>query len=216
MAWTTTTPSSWWRDLWFSSTWLQHSSLKYNSGVLTGNKAHKNYFGVWTLSGSRVWFCWAKLTWEGWLSLRRFWTKNSSTQTKRWESCLPAEDEHQGVHFIGEAGRPGPTVLGCLWPALARFFLSMMISTLWLSCLRVPQVAPPKLSHPLLWLHYWSFHLMPLLWVMSMLPRFTCRHEFPAKHCLLPPYAFPLHVTLMKVVERASRDASWWMHDLFN
>jgi hypothetical protein len=27
MAWTMTTPSSWWRDLWLSFTWLQHSSL---------------------------------------------------------------------------------------------------------------------------------------------------------------------------------------------
>jgi hypothetical protein len=49
---------------------------------------------------------WAKQTWEGWLSLRWFWTKTLSTQTERWESCLPPEDEHRGVHFIGEADRP--------------------------------------------------------------------------------------------------------------
>jgi hypothetical protein len=41
--------------------------------------------------------CWAKQTWEGWLSLRWFWTKNSSTQTESWESCLPAKEEHRGV-----------------------------------------------------------------------------------------------------------------------
>jgi hypothetical protein len=62
-----------------------------------------------------------------------------------------------------------------------------MILLLWLSCLRAPLVALPKLSQPLLCLHYWSFHLMPLLWVMSMLPCFTCHHEFPTKQCLLPP-----------------------------
>jgi hypothetical protein len=58
--------------------------------------------------------CGAKQTWEGWLSLRWFWTKTSSTQIETGRSCLPAEDEHRGVHFIGEAGRPGPTGLG--WP----------------------------------------------------------------------------------------------------
>jgi hypothetical protein len=163
-----------------------------------------------------VWFCWAKLTWEGWLSLRRFWTKNSSTQTESWESCLPAEDEHRGVHFIGVVGRPGPTGLGGLLPPLARFSSSVMIFPLWLSCPCAPLVARPELSHPLLCLHYWSLHLMPLLWVMSMLPCFTCHHEFPAKQCLLPTHACPLHVVLMKVVGRASNDASWCMHDFLN
>jgi hypothetical protein len=37
MAWTMMTPSSWWRDLWFSSTWLQHSSLHLKFRVATGN-----------------------------------------------------------------------------------------------------------------------------------------------------------------------------------
>jgi uncharacterized membrane protein len=63
----------------------------------------------------------------------------------------------------------------------------------------------------------WAIKL--LLWVMSMLPcstYFTCHHEFPAKSCLLPTHACPLHVVLMKVVGRASNDASWCMHDLFN
>jgi hypothetical protein len=137
-----------------------------------------------------MWFCWAKLTWEGWLSLKQFWTKNSSTQTETWENCLLAENEHRGVHFIGEAGRPGTTGLGGFWLPWLGFSSSMIISTLCLLCPRAPLVAPPKLCHPLLCLHYWSFHLMPLLWVMSMLPCFTCHHEFPAKQCLLPPYLF--------------------------
>jgi hypothetical protein len=48
-----------------------------------------------------------------------------------------------------------------------------------------------------------------------MLLCFTCLHDFSAKQGLaaLP---CPLHVALMKVVGRASRDASWCMHDLFN
>jgi hypothetical protein len=33
---------------------------------------------------------------------------------------------------------------------------------------------------------------------------------------LLPTHACPLHVVLMKVVERASNDTSWCMHDLIN
>jgi hypothetical protein len=39
---------------------------------------------------------------------------------------------------------------------------------------------------------------------------------FFAKQGLLPTHSCPLHVALMKVVGRASRDASWCMHDLFN
>jgi hypothetical protein len=158
----------------------------------------------------------SKQTWEGWLSLRWFWTKTSSTQIERLENCLPAEDEHRGVYFIGEAGRPGPTGLGGLVPPLVRLSSSVMISPLWLLCPRAPLVAPPKLSHPLLCLHYLSFHLMPFLLVMSMLPCFTCHHEFLAKQCLLPTHACPLHVVLMKIVERAANDASWCMHNLLN
>jgi hypothetical protein len=61
----------------------------------------------------------SKQTLEGWLSLMWFWTKNLSTQIGRGKSCLPAEDENRGVHFIGEVGRPGPTDLGGLVPPLA-------------------------------------------------------------------------------------------------
>jgi hypothetical protein len=159
--------------------------------------------------------CWAKQTWEGWLSLRWLWITNLSTQTERWESCLLAKEEHWGCLYRG--GQPAwADQLGGFVPLPGSVFSSVMIFPLWLSCPRAPQVAPPKLSHPLLCLHYWSFHLMSLLWVMSMLLCFTCHHEFPVKQCLLPTHSCPLHVTLMKVVGRASRDASWCMHDLLN
>jgi uncharacterized membrane protein len=38
---------------------------------------------------------------------------------------------------------------------------------------------------------------------------------FLQNKALLPSHACPLHVALMKVVGRASRDASWCLHDLF-
>jgi hypothetical protein len=112
----------------------------------------------------------------------------------------------------GEAGRPGPTDLGGFLPLPASVFFQHThpcFVTLWP---RAPRVAPPKLSHPLFCLHYWSFHLMSLLWVMSMLLCFTCLHDFPAKQGLAAPHACPLHVALMKNVGGASRDASWCMH----
>jgi hypothetical protein len=58
---------------------------------------------------------------------------------------------------------------------LARFFSSaLMIVASW------PR-APSKRSHPLLCLHYCSFHLMFLLWVTSMLPCLTCIQDIPTK-----------------------------------
>jgi hypothetical protein len=53
--------------------------------------------------------CWAKQTWEGWLSLGWFWTTNSSTQTESWMSYLPVEEEHRGCLNRGRPaglGRP--------------------------------------------------------------------------------------------------------------
>jgi hypothetical protein len=44
-------------------------------GFSTGNKVHKYYFGVWTLSGIRM--CFVALNKQGgWLSLRWFRTTN--------------------------------------------------------------------------------------------------------------------------------------------
>jgi hypothetical protein len=61
-------------------------------------------------------------------------------------------------------------------------------------------------------LHYWSFHLIDMLWVTSMLLCLTCLHDIPAKQSLADPHACPLHVVLMKDVGRASHDASWCTH----
>jgi hypothetical protein len=126
--------------------------------------------------------CLSKQTWEGWLSLWWFWTENFEHTNRGREELLACWRRVPGGAYIGEAGRPR-------WPRASpgASFLQRDDLPLWLSCSRAPLVAPPKLSHPLLCLHYWSFHLMPLLWVMSMLPCFTCHHEFPAKQCLLPP-----------------------------
>jgi hypothetical protein len=44
--------------------------------------------------------CLSKQTWEGWLSLRWFWTKTSSTRTKSWTSDLPKKGEHQGAGTV--------------------------------------------------------------------------------------------------------------------
>jgi hypothetical protein len=104
-------------------------------------------------------------TWEGWLSIMWFWTWNFEHTNREREELLVCRRRAPRVQFIGEAGWPGPTGLGGLVLPLARLSSSVMISPLWLSCQRAALVAPLKLSHPLLCLYYWSFHLMPLLWV---------------------------------------------------
>jgi hypothetical protein len=50
-------------------------SHKYISGFSTVNKVHKYYFGVWTLSGLRMWFV-AQNKRGGRLSLRWLRTTN--------------------------------------------------------------------------------------------------------------------------------------------
>jgi hypothetical protein len=75
--------------------------------------------------------------------------------------------------YLEKAGRPRPTGLGGVLLLLAWFFSSAPILA-FLLCDRVLHgVAPPKLSRPLLCLHYLSFHLIDLLWVTSML---LCSH----------------------------------------
>jgi hypothetical protein len=101
------------------------------------------------------------------------------------EELLACQRRALGGALIGEVGRPGPTGLGGLVPLPGSVFSILIIFTLRLMCPRAPQVAPPKFSHPLLCLNYWSFHLMPLLWVMSMLLCFICHLEFPAKRPML-------------------------------
>jgi hypothetical protein len=136
--------------------------------------------------------------------------ENLSTQTEEGEGCLPAEDRSRGAPFVGEVGRPGPTGLGGRVPLPASAFFQHDHSPPCPPCPRAPRVAPPKRSHPLLSLHYWSFHLMLHALGLSMLPSstcFTCHYEILAKSCLLPTHACPLHVVLMKVDERVCNGA---------
>jgi hypothetical protein len=57
--------------LQFSSMIAALSLTNIYPGFSPGNKVHKYYFGVWTLSGLRMWFvAWNKR--GGWLSLRWF------------------------------------------------------------------------------------------------------------------------------------------------
>jgi hypothetical protein len=156
--------------------------------------------------------CISKQAQEGWLSLWWFWNRKLEHTNRGRRELLACRRRTPG----GAIYRVSRPAWGGSGPPGSVLSPSTIISPLWLLCPRAPLVAPPKRSHPLLCLHYWSFHLMHLLWVMSMLPCFTCHHEFPAKQCLLPTHACPLHVVLMKVVWRASNDASWCMHDLFN
>jgi hypothetical protein len=132
-----------------------------------------------------------KQTRDGWLILRWFWTTNLSTRTESY-GRLTCRRGAPGCLNRGEAGRPRPTGLGASTLLPAWFFSNTLIFALWLSWPRAPWVAPPKLSHPLLCLHYWSFHLMYLLWVMFMLLCLTCLHDFPAKQGLaaLPCLSF--------------------------
>jgi hypothetical protein len=159
--------------------------------------------------------CLSKQTWEGWLSLWWFWTENFEHTNKGREELLACRRRAPGGAYIGEAGRPGPTGLGGFVPPLARLSSSVMISPLWLSCPRAPLVAPPKLSStPLLALLVLPLDAFALSHVhaplLHMPPWISCKAKLAA------PHACPLHVVLMKVVERASNDASWCVHDLFN
>jgi hypothetical protein len=67
------------------------------SGFSPGNKVHKYYFGVWTLSGLRMWiFSRAiKLGKVGYV-YGGFEHTNLNTQTKEGEGSLPAENGSRG------------------------------------------------------------------------------------------------------------------------
>jgi hypothetical protein len=146
-----------------------------------------------TSSGLRVWIVWAiKLGKDGYVS-GGSGHKNLSTRIEEGESCLPIEDGHRGVLFVGEAGRPGQPAWVAPCPSLARFSSSTIISPLWPLCPRAPLVALPKRSRPLLCLHYWSFHLMllalshvhaPLLHLLHMPPWISCKVMLAAHACL--------------------------------
>jgi hypothetical protein len=197
--------------LWFSSTWLQHSSLQKNSWFQPVIRHFKDYFGMWTWSWLRVCIVWAiKLGKNGYV-YGGFGHENLSTRIEEGKGCLPAEDGSRGGSFCrggrpAWAHRPGwpraPPWLGFLpaWSFLLPDFLARVLhelhrpNTLIHSCSCI--IGPST----------WCF----MLWVMSMPPcatSFTCHHEFPTKLCLLPTHACHLHVILMKVDERASNGA---------
>jgi hypothetical protein len=57
-------------------------------GFTTGNEVHKYYFGVWILSGLRMWFV-ARNKRGGWLSLRWFrTTTRAHEQRDGWATYL--------------------------------------------------------------------------------------------------------------------------------
>jgi hypothetical protein len=164
---------------------------------------------MWTLSGLRVCIVWAiNLGKVGYVYGGSGHT-NLSTKTEDGEGCLPAEDGSRGAPFIGEAGRPVPTGLGGRVLSPSSVFLQhdhfssvTFLPACSTSCTAQTLSSTPCIIGP----STWCF----MLWVMSMLPCstcFTCHHEFPAKLCLLPTHACPLHVVLMKVDERASNGA---------
>jgi hypothetical protein len=111
-----------------------------------------------------------------------------------------------GAPFVGEVGRPGwPRAPPWLdFPPARSFLLHDFLA-------RVLH----ELHRPNALVHSFTCIIGPytlcfMLCVMYMLPCstcFTCHHEFPAKLCFLPAHACPLHVVLMKVVERASNGA---------
>jgi hypothetical protein len=171
---------------------------------------------MWTSSGLRVWIVWAiKLGKDGYV-YGGFGLKKLSTQMEEGESYLPAEDGHQGVPFIGQAGRPGPTGLGGCMPLLGSVFFSAMISPLWPLYPRAPLVAPPKRSRSLLCLHYGSFHLMllalshvhaPLLHLLHMPPCISCKVMLAAHPCL--SYACGLDESCSKGIQWCIMVHAW-------
>jgi hypothetical protein len=91
-----------------------------------GNKVHKYYFGVWTLSGLRMWFV-ARNKQGEWLSLRWLWTTNLSTRTKRWMGDLP-------LPWLGSS--PAHSCLLCFFVTACTF--QMFSSTPSLALLLLP------------------------------------------------------------------------------
>jgi hypothetical protein len=177
--------------------------------TLLGEKGTKSLVGLrWT---------WARFcnvnTWEGWLSLKRFWTKNLSRQTERGESCLPAEGEHWGVHFIGEAGRPG-------WPRASPGSVFLQHDDLpfvtFVPAWSTSCTAQTLSSTPLLALLVLPLDAFALSHVHAPLLHMRPWISFKTMLASPPPHACPLHVTSIKVVRRESLDASWCMQDLLN
>jgi hypothetical protein len=155
-------------------------------GFSTGNEVHKYYFGVWTLSGIRMWFV-ARNKRGGWLSLRWVWTTNLSTRTKRWMGDLSLSSSWLGSSLVHSC-----------------FFVASWPRAPW-GCTFQTFLSTPLLALLLL-------HLMFSLWVTSMLPCLTCIYDIPAKQSFGCPPCLSFACGLIKDVQGASRDASWCMY----
>jgi hypothetical protein len=130
------------------------------------------------------------------------------------ESYLPVEDGHRGVPFIGQAGRPGPTGPGGSLPLPGSVFFQhdhLPFVTFVPAC-STCCTAQTLSSTPLLVLLVLLLDALALSHVHALLLHLL-HMPGATKSCLLPNHASPLHVVLMKVVGRASNDASWCMHD---
>jgi hypothetical protein len=177
---------------------LSHTNI--NPGFSTSNKAHKYYleYGLWVELGCVL----LDKTNSGWMANSKVVLDYKLEHTnKELDGRLTCWRGAPGCLNRGEAGWPGPTVLGSSLPLSASIFSSALHASLLLCDRVIHRVSPPKRSRPLLCLHYFSFHLMILLWVTSMLPFLTCLHDIPAKQSLGYPHACPLHVVWWKVLE---------------
>jgi hypothetical protein len=161
---------------------------------------------MWTLSGLRVCIVWAtKLGKVGYVyggSEHTSWGRRGMLACRRRE---PGGSFCRGSRPAW-ADRPGwPCAsTGLHFPPARSFLLRDFLARV-LHELRRPNALVHSFSC-IIGPSTWCF----ILWVMSMLPCstcFTCHHEIPAKSCLLPTHACPLHVVLMKVDERASNGA---------
>jgi hypothetical protein len=74
------------------------SLTKIYPGFSPGNKVHKYYFRVWTLSGLRVWIFF-ELSSLGRLAMSTevLGTQTLNTQTEEGERSLPAENGSRGA-----------------------------------------------------------------------------------------------------------------------
>jgi hypothetical protein len=158
----------------------------------------------------------SKQTWEGWISLRWLCTENLKHTNRGREELLacrrwapggaicrggqPAWADRPGwlraspgTSFLQRDDLPFVTFV----PACSTSCTAQTLSSTPLLALLVLPLDAFALSH----VH------APLLHMPSWI---SC------KTILAAPHACPLHVVLMKVLERASNDASWCMHDLLN
>jgi hypothetical protein len=136
-------------------------------GFSTG-KVHKYYFGVWTLSGLRMWFV-ARNKRGGWLSLRWFRTTLEHTN-KELDGDLPLSSSWLGsslAHFV----------TACTFqtfsstPSLALLFLSLDVFALSHFHTPLPHMPP--------WYSYKTNPWLPPMLVLCMWFDKICWRDIP-------------------------------------